>query len=400
MTIENVAVIGAGAMGHGIAQVAATSGQQVSLVATSEATLGRALQKIGDSLNRLHEKGRIKERPQNVLERIRTTTSLSEAVKNADYVIEAVPENFNLKKEILSEADLHAPAHAILATSTSSLPITILAGATNRKEKVIGTHWMNPPQIMKLIEIIRSRYTDQETMQITLDLCRTYGKETIVAKRDVWHFLSGRSHSSWLFEANLMYLRRDAGAREMDAVARYRIGLPMGPFELFDFLGNVDLRIKALQSAEEILKIYPEFEPWPAFLELNRYLTRKLWGPMSQKGLSGAKTGKGFYTYPDKKFLKPEIPPELAEKIEPVQMLAPAINGAAWCVTNGIGSVSDVNKAFKLGYGWPRGIFEFVDELGVDNIVKVLKAKEARAPQWLRDFYRADPWLMARTPGS
>ncbi|MBI2830821.1 MAG: NAD(P)-binding domain-containing protein [Chloroflexi bacterium] len=397
MSIENVAVIGAGAMGHGIAQVAAMSGQQVSLVATSDASLEKAMQKIRYSLDRLHNKGRIKESPPHVMERVRTTTSLKEAVTIADYVIEAVPEDLNLKKEVLKQADLHAPAHTVLATSTSSLPITILAGATRRKEKVIGTHWMNPPQIMRLIEVIRSRYTDEETMQSTLDLCRRYGKETIVAKKDVWHFLSGRSHSSWLFEANLMYLRKDADAREMDAVARYKIGLPMGPFELFDFLGNVDLRLKTLKSAEELLKIYPEFEPSPVFLALHRYLAKELWALMSEKGMSGVKTGKGFYTYPDRKYVKPEIPLELAEKVEPIQVLAPAINGAAWCVTNGIGSVSDVNKAFRLGYSWPKGIFEYIDELGIDTIIMVLKAKESKAPQWLRDFYRPDPLLTGRT---
>jgi len=383
-------------MGHGIAQVAATSGQEVSLIDISNVTLGRAMQKIGDSLNRLYEKGRIQESPQSVVNRIQTTTSLSEGVSKADYVIEAVFEDINLKKEIMGEADLHAPKHAFLATNTSSLPITVIAEATKRREKVIGTHWMNPPQIMKLIEIIRSRYTDQETMQSTVDLCRRYGKETIVAKKDVWHFLSGRSHSGWLFEVNLMYLRKEADIKELDAVARYKIGLPMGPFELFDFIGNVDVRTKALKSAEQILKIYPEFEPWPVFLALNQHLTKELWGPMSEKGLSGIKTGKGFYTYPDGKYVKPEIPPELAERVEPIQLLAPAINGAAWCVTNGVGSTSDIDKVFKLGYGWPKGIFELMDEYGVGNIVNVLKAKEAKAPQWLRDFYKVDPLLTAR----
>ncbi|MFC1980646.1 3-hydroxyacyl-CoA dehydrogenase NAD-binding domain-containing protein [Chloroflexota bacterium] len=393
MSIEEIAVIGSGLMGHGIAQVAAMSGQEVSLIDISEAALEQAMQKIGDSLNRLHEKGRIRENPQSVVKRIKTTTSLSEGVSKADYVIEAVFEDINLKKEIMSETDSHAPRHAFLATNTSSLPPTVIAESTRRREKVIGMHWMNPPQIMKLVEIVRSRYTDRETIQGTIDLCRRYGKETIVAQKDVWHFLSGRAHSGWLFEAHMMYLRKEADIKELDAVARYKIGLPMGAFELFDFIGNVDVRTKGLKSAEEILKIYPEFEPWPVFLTLNQHLTKDLWGPMSEKGLSGIKTGRGFYTYPEGKYVKPEIPPELAEKVEPLHLLAPAINGAAWCVTNGLGGVSDVNKAFQLGYGWPRGIFEYVDEYGVDNIVGVLKAKEAKAPEWARDFYRVDPLL-------
>jgi enoyl-CoA hydratase/3-hydroxyacyl-CoA dehydrogenase len=393
LAIEKIAVIGSGLMGHGIAQVAATSGQEVFLIDVSDELLAKAVQKIEGSLNKLSEKGRIQESPAGILKRIKTTTSIPQGVGNVDYVVEAVPEDIGLKKKILSEADLHAPKDTILATNTSGLSITIIAEATKRREKVIGMHWMNPPQIMRLVEIITSKYTDREALQITVDLCERYGKESLVAQKDVWFFLVNRSRAGLSIESSMMYLRQEADFKEIDAVIRYRIGLPMGEFELTDFTGGADIRPKSLQSAEEILKIYPEFEPWPMLTTVYRHVAKKLWSPMSEKGLSGVKTGKGFYTYPEGKYVKPEIPEELAGKVEPIQLLAPTINIAARCVSDGVGSIEDINKSFILAFGWPKGIFEFVGDFGVDDIKGILKAKEEKAPEHLRDFYRVDPLL-------
>jgi enoyl-CoA hydratase/3-hydroxyacyl-CoA dehydrogenase len=302
-------------------------------------------------------------------------------------------EDINLKRNIFRDVDMHAPKHAIFATNTSGLSITAIADATKRKEKVIGMHWMNPPQIMKLIEIIKSKYTDEETLQTILDLCKKYGKETVVAQKDVWFFLAARARSGWSIECNLMYLRKEADMKEIDAVARYELGLPMGEFELMDFTGMVDIRPKGLRSAEDIMKTYPEFEPWSALLTAYRHLSKVLWDPMSEKGLSGVKTGKGFYEYPGGKVAKPEIPPELSKKIDPVQLLAPCFISAAWCVTHGVGSIDDINKSLRLAYNWPKGIFEYLDEYDIKDVIKILEMKEKKAPDWLRDFYKLDPLL-------
>jgi len=399
MKVEKVAVIGSGLMGHGIAQVAAMSGQETCLIDVSDEILGKAMKRIEESLNKLFEKGKIKESPDNVLQRLRTSTEIAKGVREADFIIEAVFEDISLKRKIFSEADEYAPRHAILATNTSGLSITVIAEATKRKEKVIGMHWMNPPQLMKLIEVIKSKYTDEETLQTTLELCRRYEKEPVIAQRDVWFFLAARAHAGWGSEASLMYLRKEADFKEIDAMARYKIGLPMGPFELNDFTGAVDIRTSGLKSTEEILKTYPDFEPWPTFLTVYRRLVKDLWGPMKEKGLSGLKTGQGFYSYPGGKYVKPEIPKELAEKVEPIQLLAPAINVAAWCVSNEVGSIEDVNKSFRLAFSWPKGIFEFIDELGLNNIIGVLKEKEGKAPEWLKGFYKVDPLLTAWKTG-
>ena len=393
MSIEKIAVIGSGLMGHGIAQVAAISGQEVFLYDISEKFLENAMEKIKGSLGKLSEKGKIQERPELVLKRIKPTTNFARSMSEIDAVIEAVPEDINLKRKIFSDLCTYAHKDAILATNTSGLSITMISEATKRKEKVIGMHWMNPPQIMRLIELIKGKYTDEETLQSTLELCKRYNKETIVTRKDVWSFLAARAQHGWALEAGLMYLRKEADFKEIDAAARYKLGLPMGPFELVDFVSGVDIRIKGLVSVEEILKTYPEFEPWPTFLAVHKYLIKELWKPMSEKGLCGVKTGKGFYSYPEGKYLKPEISRELAEKVDLIQLLAPAINVAAWCVSNGIGSIEDINKSFKLAHNWPKGIFEYLDEYGVNSIVSVLKAKEKKAPEWLKEFYRVDTLL-------
>ena len=393
MSIEKVAVIGSGLMGHGIAQVAAMSGQTVVLIDKSEDALAFARQKMGDSLKRLAEKGKIKDTPEAVLGRIRTTSSLADGVRDAQYVVEAVFEDINLKRNLLAEVEAHAPKDTILGTNTSGLSIQAISGKVKNKEKVIGMHWMNPPQLMKLVEIIKSNKTDDATLQTTLDLCTRYGKETVISQRDVWFFLAARARVGFSIENCAMQLAGVADHRTLDAVTRYKIGLPMGEFELLDFTGAVDIRPKGLASVEEILKEHPDYEPWPEFRNAYTYLAKEVWADMAAKGLSGVKTGHGFYEYPGKKYVKPDIPRELADKVDPVQLMAPALNAAAWCVTNGVGSVEDVNKSMRLAFGWPKGIFDYIPDYGIAKIIEVLNAKEKAAPKWLHGFYRVDPLL-------
>jgi enoyl-CoA hydratase/3-hydroxyacyl-CoA dehydrogenase len=393
LSFKKIAVIGGGLMGYGISQVAATAGQEVYLIDLKEEVLAKAMQKIEQSLNKLEAKGKIKESPEHILKRIHPTLNIKDGVRDVDCVIEAVFEDVNLKKKVLAEADANAPKHAILATNTSGLSVTLIAEGTKRKEKVIGMHWMNPPQIMKLIEIIKSRYTDNETLQGILDLCKVYKKDPVLAQKDVWYFLAARARAGWSIENNLMYLRKDANNMELDAIAKYTLGLPMGEFEILDFTGAVDIRSKGLESVKQIIKTFPEFEPWPPLLDAYSRLADELWRPMSEKGLSGVKTGKGFYNYPGGKYVKPDIPKDLAGKIDPIQLIAPAVNVAAWCVDHGIGSIEDVNKSFRLAFGWPKGIFEFVDDYGVENILKTLSEKKENSPDWLNDFYNPAPLL-------
>ncbi|MDX9788981.1 MAG: 3-hydroxyacyl-CoA dehydrogenase NAD-binding domain-containing protein [Desulfobacterales bacterium] len=395
MSIKTVAVIGSGLMGHGIAQVAAMSGQEVSLIDISDDLLTHAMTKIGASLEKLERKGKLTTSCREIEKRIHPRTDIKTGVLNADFIIEAVLEDITIKQNIFRAVETHAPDHAIIATNTSGLSVTAISDAIENKERAIGMHWMNPPQLMKLVEIVRSRYTTEQTFKTTLELCAGYHKETVLAQKDVWYFLATRARAGFSFEANLMYLQRKASVVEIDTCIRNQLGLPMGEFELMDLTGAVDIRTKGMQSTEAILKTTPEFEPWPAFVTVHRYLVDNLWGPMSAKGLSGVKTGKGFYDYKESKLNRAGIAEEKSPNpIHPLEILAPGLNCAAWCVTNGVGSVEDVNRTFRFAFNWPKGIFEYIDDYGIDRVLAVLRAKRETALEVVKDFYQADPLLL------
>jgi enoyl-CoA hydratase/3-hydroxyacyl-CoA dehydrogenase len=394
--INKVAVIGAGIMGHGIAQVAATAGQEVRLVDVSKELLERATERILWSLGKLAEKAAIKESPQEIVSRITGTTDLFGAVSDVDLVIEAVPEDIELKAKVLADVDKAAPPRAILATNTSGLPISALSARISRPEKFVGTHWMNPPVFMRLVEIIKGDSTSEETLQTIIELCQQYyGKEVVVAKKEVWNFLTGRAHMGWNLGTACLYHIGEATAEEIDAMARYEMSLPMGPFELADFTGSNEIRAGGLKSIKVLLEKYPGFEPWPAFFQAFEYITEVVSKPLVEKGLLGVKSGQGFYTYPEPgKYRKAEVSQELTGKVNPAKVLAVAANTSAWCVTNGVGSAEEVEKSFRMAYGWPKGIFEFAAEYGPSNIIKELRHGLETAPEPMRLIYEPDPLLL------
>jgi enoyl-CoA hydratase/3-hydroxyacyl-CoA dehydrogenase len=393
--IRTVAIIGAGIMGHGIAEVAAMSGQDVMLVDVSQKFLSRASEEISASLTKLSEKGALRETSEKILGRIRFTTDIQEAVRDVDLVLEAVPEDIGLKSRVLSEADKLAPAHAIFASNTSGLSISVLSEATNRPDRFVGMHWMNPPVRMRLVELIKGDKTSEQAVGSILDLCKRYNKEPVIAKRDVWFFLSARSQTGWHLETALMVHGGRASVQDIDAMARYKLGLPMGPFEIADLTGAADIRVQGFESAKKILERRPSFEPWPAFLAALGYVVEQFWRPIRGKGLTGVKVGKGFYTYPAPgKYKRVDIPEDAADKVNPVEALAAVANTSAWCVTNGVGSIEDVERCFKLAYNWPKGVFEFVREYGASSIVKELRSKQKTAPEPIKAFYEPDPLLL------
>ncbi|MFP3304514.1 MAG: 3-hydroxyacyl-CoA dehydrogenase NAD-binding domain-containing protein, partial [Vulcanisaeta sp.] len=184
--IRRVAVIGAGTMGHGIAEVSALAGYEVTMVDVSQDLLNKALERIRWSLDKLAERGTIsKDRVGEVMGRIRTSLSVAEAVRGADLMIEAVPEKLDLKKQVFAEADANAPPHAILATNTSSLPITEIASATKRPDRVVGIHFFNPPVLMPLVEVIKGAQTSDEVARRAYDFVKSLGKEPIMVNKDV-----------------------------------------------------------------------------------------------------------------------------------------------------------------------------------------------------------------------
>ncbi len=373
--IKRITVIGAGTMGHGIAELAAMAGYEVRMVDISEEILRSAMDKIRWSLAKLYEKGQIKESVDTIISRIYITTKLEEALKEVDFMIEAVPEKLDLKKQIFEKADTIMPPHAILATNTSSLPITEIAEVTKRPDKVVGMHFFNPPVLMPLVEVIKGAKTSDETINITYELAKKLGKQPVVVKKDVPGFIVNRILGRVLNAGCWIVARGKADVIEVDAAARYKLGFPMGIFELADYSGVDVFYYVFLAMSERGYKAHP----CPLFEE--KFKANEL----------GMKTGKGFYKYPEPgKYARPEIPKEKADKVDPVLIIAPAINEAAWLLREDIASKEDIDKACKLGLGYPKGILEYADEYGIDVVVSTLETLK-KETGW--EEYEPDPLL-------
>jgi enoyl-CoA hydratase/3-hydroxyacyl-CoA dehydrogenase len=374
--IRRVAVIGAGTMGHGIAEVSALAGYEVVMVDVSQDILNKALERIKWSLDKLAERGTIsKERVGEVMGRIKTSLSIAEAVRDADLMIEAVPEKLDLKKQVFAEADKYAPPHAILATNTSSLPITEIASATKRPDKVVGIHFFNPPVLMPLVEVIKGAQTSDETARRSYEFVKSLGKEPIMVNKDVPGFVVNRILIALNSAACLLVANNQYSVVEIDSAVKYRAGLPMGIFELQDFTGIDVGYLVGLAVAERDLMLRV---PCPLLEDLYK------------KGWLGQKSGRGFYEYKGGPYERANIPREAGEKVDLTLIFAPAINMAAWLLRNGIASKEDIEKGVKLGLGWPKGVFEYADEFGIDKVVEALNQLYSRFGY---ELFKPDPLL-------
>lgn len=282
MEVKNIVVIGAGQMGSGIAQVCAQSGYDVLLQDINQDSVDQGINSIHALLTRAVEKGRITDvEKEGTLSRLNTSTDLGDA-HEADLVIEAVIENLDVKKELFQQLDNIVPAHTILATNTSSLPITEIAAVTNRPEKVIGMHFMNPVPIMKLVEIIRALQTDDETYERIEHVTKELNK-TSVTVNDFPGFVANRILMPMINEAIYTVYEGIATVEDVDTVMKLGMNHPMGPLTLADFIG--------LDTCLYIMEVLYEgfgdskYRPCPL---LRQYV---------QAGWYGKKSGRGFYTY-------------------------------------------------------------------------------------------------------
>ena len=282
MEIKSVMIIGAGQMGSGIAQVCAQAGYTVYLNDLKEEFIEKGMAVISKNLTRQVDKGRMTEEEKNdILSKFIHSTTLQDS-QNVDIVIEAAVENMEIKSKIFKELDIYAPAHAILASNTSSLPITEIAAATNRPEKVIGMHFMNPVPVMKLVEIIRGLATADEVYQAVEDMTKTL-KKVPVEVNDFPGFVSNRVLMPMINEAIFTLYEGVATKEAIDEVMKLGMNHPMGPLTLADFIG-LDTCLYIMETLHEGFGD-DKYRPCPL---LRKYV---------KAGWLGKKSGRGFYTY-------------------------------------------------------------------------------------------------------
>jgi 3-hydroxybutyryl-CoA dehydrogenase len=287
MEIKRITVLGAGLMGHGITQVAAQIGKyEVTMRDIEQRFVDNGMNMIRESLQRFVKKTQITEAQMNeILSRIHPSLDLKEAVSNADLIIEAAPENIDLKKALFHEIDAFAPPHAIIASNTSSVSITELASTTKRPDKVCGMHFFNPPQLMKLIEVIKGAKTSDETLQTVLDTAHRMEKETVLVKKDCPGFIVNRILIPALNEAVALYWEGVADRDDIDKAIKLGLNWPMGPLMLLDYIGSdTTLAIADVLTKE----LDPKFHPTTGLKQ------------MAKANLLGRKTGKGFYDWTQK----------------------------------------------------------------------------------------------------
>jgi len=281
--IKNISVIGSGTMGNGIAHTFAQFGYQVNLIDINQSALDKALQTITKNLDRQVTKGTLTENQKSeTLKNINTFTVIKDGVQNADLVVEAATENIDLKLKIFKDLDESAPAHAILASNTSSISITQIAAVTNRGHQVIGMHFMNPVPVMKLVEVIRGYATNEETTKTIMSLSENLQKVPVEVN-DYPGFVANRILMPMINEAIYTLYEGVAGVYEIDTVMKLGMAHPMGPLQLADFIG--------LDVCLAILKVLhdgfgnPKYAPCPLLVN------------MVAAGKKGIKTGEGFYHY-------------------------------------------------------------------------------------------------------
>jgi len=377
MNLNNITVLGSGIMGHGIALVSATAGYNVVLRDIEQGFLDKAMEKIKWSLDKLATKGKItQQEADSIYSRITPIVNLADAVKNAQLVIEVVPEIMDLKKKVYAELDSVAGKDVIFASNTSTLPITEIANTTSRPDKFIGIHFFNPPQLMKLVEVIPGEKTSHEIIDLTLEYVKSVKKESVICRRDVPGFIINRLFIPMVHEPCYMMDRTGATMTEIDSAVKFKLGFRMGIFELADFT-VMDVIHKA--TTEMYLRDKKVILPHPTIEKM--FDAKKL----------GQKSGEGFYKYSDDKYERVALSEEMAKKCNPIQLVANILNNAAWLVSNKASDIEEIEKAAFLGLGLKKPLFETAKEIGIKNIVNELKQLATKHGK----FYEPDPLLIA-----
>ncbi len=357
--MKTIGIAGAGAMGSGIAQVAAQSGDLVVLYDLGKDALEKAEKQIRASLEARVEKQKMTRlEADEVVGRIRLVTDLREMAA-ADWVIEAVVEKLEVKRGLLTEIEALSGGRAVLASNTSSLSIAEIASALNRPERLIGFHFFNPATAMPLVEVVASLRSDSECVEEGLALAKRWGKVPVLTK-DTPGFIVNRLARSFYSEALKMLEEGFASEAEIDSAMRGR-GFKMGPFELMDLIGH-DVNYAVSVAVWEQFYCDPRFRP---------SLIQKR---MVQSGLLGRKSGRGFYEYPRAQAESTSVYDPLHASRISDRILVMLINEAADALFRGVASAADLDLAMTLGVNYPKGLLEWGEEMGLESVLKQLEA--------------------------
>ncbi|RXK49396.1 3-hydroxyacyl-CoA dehydrogenase/enoyl-CoA hydratase family protein [Halorientalis pallida] len=349
--IERVAVLGAGNMGHGITEVVAIAGYDVVMRDIEQEIVDEGYEDIQWSLEKLSEKGLVDEDADDVMARIDTEVDLETAVEDVDLVIEAAPEQMELKKEIYGELTDFTPEDAILASNTSSLSITEIATATDKPDKVVGMHFFNPPVKMDLVEVIYGEETSDETAETVYDFVESIDKTPIYVRKDVNGFVVNSVLGPFGDEAGWMVSADEATIREADATMVHERGYPMGPFELGDLTG-IDIGYHVRKEAGK---------PVPPIVE-----------EKVEADELGQKTGKGYYDYEDGDGADYGHE-DVSEDFDWLRIEGRMVNEAAKLIGNDVATPDAIDTGMRLGAGFPEGPCRRADKIGLDAVLEKLE---------------------------
>jgi 3-hydroxybutyryl-CoA dehydrogenase len=409
MTVQRVGVVGAGTMGAGIAQIAALGGYDTLLYEIDEKQLQRGLEMIRNGMRRGTERGRWSEaEAEQALERLRTDT-LIELLRDCELVIEAAPENLDLKRNLFERLASTCGPETVLATNTSSLSVTAIAAAVPVPQRIVGMHFFNPPALMELVEIVAGDESEEPALERATEVGHGMGRTPIRA-RDSVGFVANRCVRPFFLESLRMLAEGVAPHDEIDRIVRLGAGLRMGPFELMDLIG-IDVNFAVARSFWDQSFGEPRWRPSPIHER------------MVASGRLGRKTGRGFYTYakgephrprdPDTDGERPIFDEDELERIAgpnaPVVLTrlgATIANEACFALGERVASAEDVNTAMRLGYNWPIGPIEWGERLGWSRALGVieelrdLQGEAYRPAPLLRGLARGEPLLGPAAPPS
>ncbi|WP_330632522.1 3-hydroxyacyl-CoA dehydrogenase/enoyl-CoA hydratase family protein [Halocatena halophila] len=354
--IDTIAVLGAGNMGHGIAEVAALAGYSVNLRDINEEFVQNGYEQIEWSLGKLAENDRITDDDADAaLDAITPLVSMEEAVGDVDVIIEAVPEQMSIKQDVYGEVEEYARADTIIASNTSSLSITDLSEVTERESQFCGMHFFNPPVRMQLVEVISGAHTDDSTLDAIEALAEDFGKTPVRVRKDTPGFIVNRILVPLMNETCWLVSEDESTIAEIDSTTKFDVGLPMGAFELGDQVGN-DVTYHVLEYMNDVLG--DAYEPAP------------LLETVMEEERFGKKTGEGFYDYENGDGV--DIPTDAGSEEIKQRLLATMANEVGNLVGDGVAPPEDIDQAVQLGAGYPEGPAKMADAAGLESLVELL----------------------------